>query len=187
MTLVFNHPCIILDASCIINLYASKCMENILRSIPRSVTIAAFVLDHEALLIYGGPAEDVRQEKEKIDLQPLIEAGLLKIVTINSEAEAALHINFAAEIDDGESVTGAIAIHRNWAIGIDDRRARSLFSREVNQLQLIYTLELVKHWADTTEPPFEIISTALENIYKRAVYQPGQNHPLYPWWLKYKR
>jgi hypothetical protein len=187
MPISFNHTCLILDASCIISLYATGQMEAILRSIPRSVTVAAFVLDHEALWVYSGPDEAIKQAKAEIDLQPFIEAGLLKVVTIDSHAEATLQINFAAEIDDGEAVTGAIALHRNWAIAVDDKKARALFGREAGHLQLLYTLELVQHWAETARPSSETISAALENIYKRAVYQPGQNHPLYAWWLKYSR
>lgn len=186
MSITFAHNCIILDASCIISLYASGQMEGILQSIQKSVAVAAFVFNREALWIYGGPDEDVKQTREKIELQPFVDAGLLKVVTIASETEAQVYVNLSIEIDDGEAVTGAIAIHRNWAIGVDDKKARSLFQREAAYLQLAYTLELVKHWADITEPSLETISRALIRIQDRAAYEPGQNHPLYSWWMKYR-
>ena len=82
MPITFAHDCIILDASCIISLYASGQMEGILQSIQKSVAVAAFVFNREALWIYGGPDEDVKQTKEKIELQPFVDAGLLKVVTV---------------------------------------------------------------------------------------------------------
>lgn len=180
------HPCIILDASCIISLYASSQIKAILESIRQSVAVAAFVLNKEALWVYGGPDEDVKQAKEKIELQPFVEAGLIQIVTLDSAVEIETYVNLAIEIDDGEAVTGAIAIQRSWAVGVDDKKARSLFQREAAQIQLIYTLELVKYWADTLNPTTEEISQVLERIQKRAVYEPGSKHPLYSWWLKYR-
>ncbi len=186
MDIFWAHDCIILDASCIISLYASGQMEDILRSIRKSVAVAAYVLNKEALWIYGGPDEDVKQAKEKIELQPFVDSGLLQIVTLDSEVETETYVNLAIEIDDGEAVTGAIAMHRGWGIGIDDKKARSLFQREGAHLQLVYTLELVKYWADIMDPSSETISRAVTRIQKRAAYEPGSKHPLYSWWMKYK-
>lgn len=186
MPITFAHDCIILDASCIINLYTSAQMEGILKSIQKSVSVAAFVVDREALGVYGGPDDAINQVKEKIELQPFIEAGLLKVVTIDSEIEAATYVNLATKIDDGEAITGAIAIHRNWAIAVDDKKARSSFQGDAPHLQLIYTLELVKHWVETVSPSVQEISQVLERIHKRGAYAPRSSHPLYSWWMKYK-
>lgn len=185
MPITFTHDCVILDASCIINLYASGQMEGILKSIQKAVTVATFVIDREALWIYGGPNENVKQVKQRIELQPFVEAGLLKMVTIETEIEAETYVNLAIEIDDGEAITGAIAIQRNWGIVVDDKKARALFQRKTTNLQLIFTLELVKHWADTMSPEVEDVSQALRKIYYRANYAPGKNHPLHSWWMQY--
>ena len=183
--ITFHHDCIILDASCIISLYASRQMGEILKAIPKSVTIATFVFEKEALWIYGGSDEDVQADKEAIDLQPFVDAGLLRLVKIAS-AETNDYVNLAAKLDPGEAITGAIAMNRNWAIATDDNKARSLFQREVPHLQLVYTLGLVKYWVDSTNPSFETVTSALKNIRTRAIYKPGQNHPLYSWWRKYR-
>jgi hypothetical protein len=161
-------------------------MGKVLKSVPKSVAVAAFVSEKEALWTYSGPHDDVRQDRKKVDLRPFVDAGWLKMVKIASAAEVEDYVNFAAKLDPGEAVTGAIAINRNWAIGVDDKRARSLFQREAAHLQLVYTLELVKYWADTTNPPFEVIASALKNIRTRAIYEPGSNHPLYSWWTRYR-
>jgi len=160
-------------------------MENVLDTIPKTVTVATYVYKKEALSIYTGPDQDVRQSKVAIDLQPFVNAGLLKIVDIASEAEIELRVNLEAKLDPGEAISGAIAINRNWAIGVDEKKARNLLNREAAHIQQFYTLELVKHWVDTQKPSLETIIKALKNIRYRAIYKPGSNHPLYKWWRRY--
>jgi hypothetical protein len=167
---VFLHECIILDACCIINLYASRHFGNILEAIPASVAVATYVRKEEALKIYGGPDEYVMQREEQIDLQPFIDRGLL-LVSPETEAENVTYVNFAASLDDGEAITGAIAVHRNWAIGSDDRRAISFFAKEAPHLQRISTLESLKHWVDTTGLPADVVCNALRNVRTRAKYR----------------
>jgi predicted nucleic acid-binding protein len=177
----FAHDCIILDASCIISLYASGQMAEVLKAIPKTITVAAYVSNKEALWSYSGPDWDIRSDKERIDLQPFVEAGLLKIVDIDNEAEKELFVDLVVGLGPGEAITGAIAIHRNWAISIDDKKARTLFEREAPHLQLIYMLELVKYWVDVAYPSPTTIASALRNIQTRAVYRPGPSHSLYAW------
>jgi hypothetical protein len=182
---VFLHKCIILDACCIINLYASRQFGNILEAIPASVAVATCIQEKEALKIYGGPAEDVMQKEEQIDLLLYIDRSLLHLVSPESEAENVTYVNFAASLDDGEAITGAIAVHRNWAIGSDDRRAISLFAKEAPQLQRISTLELMKHWVESTGLPADVVRSVLRNVRFRAKYEPHSRHPLYHWWRTY--
>jgi len=183
MSLLYAHDTLILDANCVISLYASKQMANILAAIPKTITIAAYVSENEALWVYSEPDESGQRTKEPILLQPLIDTGLLHIVTIQSEDEAEIFATFAAMIrDQGEAITGAIAFKRNWAIVVDDEKARRLFHQNASHLQLIYMLELVKHWVEVDSPPDEIITATLQNIRKRATYTPRNQHPLYKWW-----
>lgn len=165
----FAHDCIILDASCIISLYASGQMAEILNSIPKSITVAAYVSNREALWSYSGPDGDIRRDKARIDLQPFVDVGLLTIVDIDNETEEELFVDLAARLGAGEAVTGAIAFHRNWAIAIDDKKARALFEREAPHLQLVYTLEMVKYWVDIAHPSPMTIASALHNIQTRAI------------------
>ena len=179
--LTFSHDCIILDACCVINLYASQQMEEILTVIPPAVCIAAYVKDKEILKTYNrstGNAED-------IDLQVLIERDILLPVDLDLETEAETHVTFAAVLDDGEAITGAIAFHRKWAIATDDRAAINLFTHEAPHLQIITTPELVKYWADKTQSSSEMINQCLQNIAFSASYRPSKKHPLYNWWQKH--
>jgi len=183
MPLHFSHDILIIDASCLINLYASNQLADILRSIPKTVAVAAYVADREALWIYGELNEKGEPTKEQIALQPFVDAGLLRIVDLASEDETETFTTFSALIADrGEAITGAIALHRNWAIIVDDKKARRLFQQNASQLQLIYTLELVKHWVEVNSPAVDVIIQTLQNIRRRATYTPRRQEPLYNWW-----
>src|SRR6266700_4130778 len=135
--LIFSQDCIILDACCVINLYASGQMGNILQSIAKVVAVAAYVRDEEAQRIYAG---------------------------------------------DGKAVTAAIALHRNWSIGSDDRKAISFFVQNMPQVQIITTPELLRYWVDAIEPSSEMVRIALQNIRRKARYEPHPKHPLCDWW-----
>jgi hypothetical protein len=110
MPLLFAHNTLILDANCVINLYASGQMGAILAAIPHSVTVATYVAEKEVLWIRGAADVDGRPSKEPILLQPFIDQGLLQLVTIDSDAEAEIFVTFASMIrGQGEAITGAIA------------------------------------------------------------------------------
>lgn len=174
------HNCLILDACCIINLYASGRMGDILASIVQSVTVAAYVKDREANTIYTADGSGAR---EAIDLSPFINQGILSVVDIETAAESVRFIDFSARLgDDGEAITGAIAAERNWAIGTDDGAASRFFTHHCSTLQIVSSLALLKHWADATSVPAAELGTALRLVRVRGRYQPKARHPLYPWW-----
>ncbi len=181
-----SHDCIILDACCVINLFASRQMRAVLETIPKSLSVAAYVKDHEVLSVYSGPIDNVHVTSELIDLQPLIDEELLLLVDIETEAEENTYINLAEGLDDGEAVTGAIAINRNWAIATDDSASVRLFQRRASHIALISTLDLVKYWVDTAKPDGDIIREALLNIRVRGRYEPHRKHPLWDWWQGYR-
>jgi hypothetical protein len=185
--IVFFQDCIILDACCIINLYASGQMGNILKSISKKVAVAAYVRDEEARRIFSGVNGDITKKYEQVDLQPFIDCGLLIVVSPKTEAENITFVNFAAVIGgDGEAVTGAIALHRNWSIGSDDRKAIAFFRQNTPQLQVITTPELIKYWVDIVNPPRDAVSVALQRVRMCARYEPNLTHKLYDWWQKHK-
>ena len=187
MPLYFINDTLILDASCVITLYASQQMENILRSIPKAITVAAYVFDKEALFIRTEPDEYGKRGKEKIDLQSFINRGLIRIVDIQSEDEAEEFVTLATKkIAQGEAITGAIAIKRSWSIVIDDKRAHQVLSQRASHLQLINTLELVNHWVESDLPSNEVITKTLQSIRRGAAYSPPKEHPLYQWWHRYQ-
>ena len=161
-------------------------MRAILETIPKSLSVAAYVKNHEVLRIYSGPIDNVQDSFELIDLQPFIDDNLLLLVNIDTEVEANTYVNLAEKLDDGEAVTGAIALNRNWAIATDDAASLKLFQSSTPHIALVSTLDLVKYWVDTDEPSENIIREALLNIRIRGRYEPHRNHPLSEWWQKFR-
>ncbi len=182
--LAFSQDCVILDACCIINLYASGHMGDILHSITPSIAVATYVRDVEIIRIYSGSGKQ-KGKYELINLELFIACNLLTVVSPETDAENAAFVRFAATLGGGEAVTGAIALHRNWSICSDDRKAIAFFARNTPHLQLISTLELVKHWVDTSDVPFALVQEALHNMRIRARYAPIANHKLFGWWKRY--
>lgn len=182
--IVFSQDCLILDACCIINLYASGVIEAILRSITTSIAVAAYVRDKEALTVACESPGGTAPQREVIDLQPYIASGLLQVVSPETEEELDTFVNFAVHLDDGEAITGAIAFHRNWSIASDDGKALRFFSQHAPDVQLITTPELIKHWVDTAHPASDVVCAALRNVRTRARYEPHRTHMLYDWWQK---
>lgn len=185
--IVFNHERVILDASCLINLRASGQLPSILTILPVPIAVAAYVHVSEVLWEYAGPDDDITRTKQPIDLRPLIDHGHVQLVDIESDAEAQTMVNYAARMDDGEAITSAIAVHRNWAIAVDDRKARRVMTDHNPQIQIVSTLELVRYWAEALRPSDAEVTHALQKIRYRGKYLPHADHPQFAWWQAYFR
>lgn len=175
-----KHSHLVLDACCILNFSASGYLIEILESIPVRVAIAEVVREKELLMLktLGNEGRgDVNQ------FEMAIEEGPIAIADFASEEEAATFLDFVSELkDDGESATGAIAVHRNWAIATDDKKAISFFQREAPQLQILSTLAIVKNWSEQRQVSSDILGSALAGIRTKGRYTPNRNHPLLGWW-----
>ncbi len=186
MDLLFqSHSHLILDACCLLNLYASGELAQIIRVFTPVISVSSYVKEKEALNIYDGPQQDIRSVKKEVDLEPFVSSGSIIIVSPGNSKEIQTYVNFASELDDGEAITGAIAFHRNWCMGTDDKKAISFFSKNGLNLSIVSTLDIVKYWADTSNPTEDMVCHVLENIRKKANYEPGPNHRLFEWWDRY--
>lgn len=173
---------LILDACCVINLYASTRMEAILQVWPVSIAVADYVRDNEALMVRAGADASVLPT-EQIDLGHLVAQGWLELASLE-EAEAETFVNLAAVIgSDGEAATAAIAISRGWAMATDDRRAINILTQQAPPLRLVTTPELIHHWARSQVIPPEELRQVLGNVRTRARFEPHRLHPLRDWWL----
>lgn len=180
-----QHESIALDACCVINLYASGIMEQALQALPVQAMLVDEVKNDEVGYVLD-TADTGEPVKLPIDLEPVIQQGLLTIVSITSEAEAEMVVNLAAlSLGDGEAITSAIAIHRNWALATDDKLAARVVQEIAPQLQILTTPDLMKVWYDAVAPSRAVVSSALINIETRGRFAPSSKHPLYTWWRQY--
>lgn len=175
-----QHSYVVLDTCCVLNFCASGYLIEILESIPAQVVFAEMVRDRELPTL-----RKLRDESNEDagQFETATGKGLLSIVEFDSELEEETFINYVFELgDDGESATGAIAFHRDWAIATDDKKAISFFQREAPDLQNLSTLAIVKHWSEKEKLPSTTLQSALSAIRARGCYIPHRNHPLLSWW-----
>lgn len=178
--MLIQHSHLVLDACCILNFCASENLLSILKAIPAQAVVTEVVKARELLTL----RKLENQENEgAIQLEIAIEQELLLVVDFESEVEEETFINYAFELgDDGGSATLAIAVHRGWAIVTDDKKAIAFSHKQAPHLQVLSTLEVIKHWSEAENLNSAKLRLVLENIQIKGRYKPHKNHPLFSWW-----
>jgi predicted nucleic acid-binding protein len=173
----------IVDACCIINLYAATddfC--SLLQAMGPSFHIPQIVLE-ESLYVDGPDEQDERKTvREEIDLSLAIEANLLRTCNLETAQENALFIRFVSELDDGEATCLAIAQVRGWTVATDDRKAQRLAGECA--IDVVTTPELLKRWADLQEVNDMQIRAALQRVRDFARFVPRRDAVLSEWWME---
>ena len=137
---------LLLDASCLLNLYATSRLLEIAVALPWQLAVVDYVLEQEALYVRIIGAYEEQEETVPVDLSPLIDEGLLLVVWLETPSEEASFVELAAVLDDGEAVTGAIALNREYLVAIDDRKARRVLGEKAPGMRLVSTLEIMLQW-----------------------------------------
>lgn len=181
-SIVFSMDGVILNACCLRNIYASGYMDTILEALPIPTMIARIVYQEQQLRILRKNQERDGFVIERIDLQPMLNTGLLVVASLTSEAEEARMIDLAAVLEDDEATTAALALHRRWVIGVDGPSTTTLLRQHLPDIQIVSTPILIQHWIDYSRPPSRALRDALQNIHQGTGYMPPVHHPLYPWW-----
>jgi predicted nucleic acid-binding protein len=171
-------PDLVVDACCLINLYAA---ESILALLAFKLHVPAKVIQ-EVLYIRKPDEEDEKRLVEAaIDLTPMVNKGLLHACDLQDQAEIDLFVQLATTLDDGEAVSMAIAKRRAWRLASDDRKARRLAGQL--GINVLTTAELVKAWAENTSATHAEVARVLRNIQTFARFIPHKTMPLHKWWL----
>ena len=168
-------PPLILDTCVVLSLCATRRVEEILGVNDGPFLVAEAVL-REALYIHV--IVDGMREKEPLSLDPLLAAGALSVVQPVTEEEFQSLVDLSLELDDGEAMTCALAQHRGYRIGTDERKTIRLLG---NQIMTVGTLDLVRAWADHVVVPPAQLREILNAIEDRG-YVPGAAHVHYAWW-----
>lgn len=161
-----------------LSLYATRRMAEIVAVVSGPVAVADVVLQ-EALYvrrIVGGVSE-----REPVDITSLVASRVLSVIGTEDEGELQTFVDLAVDLDDGEAMTAALAIHRAYVLVTDDRKAERLLAGRV---RLRATLDLVKVWAETEQVDDDTVRAALTGIYDRG-YQPSNRHALKAWWDRF--
>lgn len=174
------HSHLVIDACCVLNFCASGNFIAILQAIPAQVVVSEVVKEKELKTLQSLEGDD---NEGVIQFETAIKQGLLLVVDFESESEEEKFVNYAFELrDDGESATCAIAISRGWGMATDDKKAIAFFQQEAPHLQILSTLEIVKHWSEEANLDPAAVGIALKAIRVKGRYIPHRNHPLLSWW-----
>ena len=178
---------LILDASTLLNLYATGRLREVAGSGPYRFAVAEYVLNEEALFVWELGPEDVEPQRVPLDLSWLIEDGLLEVLRLDTSEEMATFVDFAISIDDGEAITAALALHRDCALATDDRKARRVIAERAPTVQLVSTLDLLSDWATVAQVPAAELRSTMEAMRSGASYVPGRGNPRFNWWHEIMR
>ncbi len=170
----------IIDASSLINVYASGKLDEVLPAcggtfyVPEQVRRESQSIrqqdEHDSSLLISTP----------IDLTASISKGLIQECQLNGDAELESYIEFAAFVDDGEASCLAIAKARGWIVATDDRKAIRVATAA--GIAVITTPELVERWANAVHATPPKISDVLARIERFARFRPRADSPLFSWW-----
>ena len=171
----------ILDTCVLINLLASGEINEILRAAAQDSLISSAVEVESIYLRTDNPEAPM----EQIDLRPLIDSGLLTVCHIEGDEEAEMYVDFAGALDDGEAMSLAIALLRDYVLATDERKARRLFLEAAgDKARLASTSQLVRRWAETEGVVADRLKTVLLEIERRARYRPPTTDENYEWWVE---
>ena len=170
---------VLLDSSVLINILATNCEGEILGIFPAGVGVCSAVAG-EALYLRG---EQPAAPRTRISLDPLIERGLLQEHGLQDENEKALYVDLAADLDDGEAMTLAIAYERRIVAATDDRKAQRIArERFGNDLPLLSTAGIMNDWARLATDEPEKVRGVLKRIEVVAQFRPPNDDPHRGWW-----
>ena len=173
---------LLLDASCLLNLYATGRLREIAAALPYHLAVADYVLEQEALYTWVADPDGTHVQREPVDLSPLVGEGLIRVMRLEHPDEELAFVDLAASIDEGEAVTGAIAFRRGCAVATDDRKARRVIRERVPAASLVSTLELLELWARESSVSQAELQAAMMSMQTGASYVPGPRDPRHGWW-----
>ena len=173
---------LLLDASCLLNIYATGRLRDIALAQPYRLGVADYVLELEALYVWRSSSGEAWEERVPVDLTPLIEEGIIQVWRLEHQEEEATFVNLASMVDDGEAITAAIAAHRGFAVATDDRKARRVLAEHTPIVPLVSTLELLKQWAEEYSVARSDLQAAMIAMRSGANYVPGARDPYNEWW-----
>ena len=172
----------IVDACCLINLYAAGNTLRILTVFGGELHVHELVKNEALGIRKPDDEEPERLVPGTIDLTEALEAGLLRECRLEGPSEAEDFVRFASVLDDGEAACLAIAKSRGWSVATDDRKAIRVATEA--EVATITTPELVRCWVDATKPADDEIADALRRIERLARFRPRRASPWFEWWVE---
>jgi hypothetical protein len=171
----------IVDACCLINLFASGAISDLLAACGADFYVPDKVLSETLTIRQPDPADAAQLIAVPIDLGAMLGAGRLHECQLEGQVELDAFVQFASQLDDGEACCLAIAQSRGWMVATDDRKAIRI-AGEMG-IAVTTTPELVKKWIDDRSPLQLEIRDLVRRIERFANFRPHRSSPLHAWWV----
>ena len=173
---------VFLDACCLINLFATGRIEEVLHALPFRFAVSRYVIDHEILRVF---AEGTSRRFRQLDLDLLTSSELLVVEDLASNDELAEFVRFATVLDDGEASICALAMTRGGAVATDDRKALRTLRERVPSAPTLQTPELIYRWVQACTVSRAEISRVLSAVRDQARFVPRKQAPHSDWWAEH--
>lgn len=185
---------VLLDACCLINLFATRRAEKILEALPYRFAVARYVVEEEVLEIgaeEGG--EDSPSNAGRVSLHPvladLIQRRMLEKLDVETVEEEAELVRFAAKLDDGEAHTCALALVRGARVATDDKKAirvvRASWKRRGHEVEpVLRTSDLLFSWARAHGIGDADLVRIVRAVARRASFFPAKDDPHFERWME---
>ena len=170
---------LLLDACVALNLAATGRPTDILATLTPQFAMARQAAE-ETLYIETVTAGIATQEV--VNPRQWVAEGVLHILELEA-AETLQFVTLAAEIDDGEAATLAIARAGGHEVATDDRKARRVAQR-LELPEPIRTSRLLHDYCSAANLSERDIAEVLHATEQHARFRPPTNDPLHPWWTK---
>jgi predicted nucleic acid-binding protein len=174
-----NEAATILDPCVFLNLAASDEFAEIVATIPGATFICTAV-QKEALFLRdeAEPAVSV-----PLHVNDLLSAAQIQVCDVASDDEEERFVELAADLDDGEAMSIAIATSRGMTFASDDQKARRIFiDLAPDPQRLTSTPAIMKQWAAVRPVTPHRLRDALRRIGVRARFAPSRRDPDTAWW-----
>jgi hypothetical protein len=174
-----SRPVAILDACVLINILASGRAQEILTGCGYRFAISA-VVSKESIYLR---AIDPNAPAEAVELDPLVDSKCLAVHELSGGREQTLYVDYAADLDDGEAMTVALALSRGWIMATDDRKARRIFLQDTGDAgRLLSTVQILKNWSLAARLSTQELKNLLLQVSVRGRFSPRSDDPDFDWW-----
>jgi hypothetical protein len=178
---------VLLDACCIINLFATGRVEEILQSLPYDFATSHGIVATEVISVARASSPNAPMERELIPPSRLESLDALRILDLSGDEELAVFLQFAAQLDDGEASICALALSRGGALATDDRKTLRLLERQYPHLGVVQTPELLYEWVQLSKMPDDEAGRLLRAVQQRGRFYPRRDAPRFDWWESLSR
>ncbi|WP_041450444.1 hypothetical protein [Anaeromyxobacter dehalogenans] len=160
----------IIDACSLLNLFATRREQDLIRALQVRLVVAPGVRV-EAVYLDGPPNETGEPTRELIDISPLEANGLLRVVEIGDDAADAF-VAAAAELTDNDAATVALAATLRVPLVTDDGKERRVCNRLFPHVEVVSTLSLVRQATEALALDRETIRALLRDLRSRGSFEP---------------